>query len=184
MGWWLYSWLKYVGVLLGCIIPLLRIFKDQVIQNVKKYINMFINVLFLVADFGKKLNIQSSVNLTTQGTILVSGQILHMGLREAYQWGHELSAFSHSIPCPLGRFKTRAKRGPNRVFPELRGGEFCWQSSGEEVDLLVWKTSLQITWLRVSPLPCCLPGASCSFLGTLTQRWMEKTLALSFSHHS
>lgn len=46
---------------------------------------MFINVLFLVADFGKKLNIQSSVNLTTQGTILVSGQILHMGLREAYQ---------------------------------------------------------------------------------------------------
>lgn len=142
MGWWLYSWLKYVGVLLGCIIPLLRIFKDQVIQNVKKYINMFINVLFLVADFGKKLNIQSSVNLTTQGTILVSGQILHMGLREAYQWGHELSAFSHSIPCPLGRFKTRAKRGPNRVFPELRGGEF-WDNglwaradwAGEAMDL-------------------------------------------------
>lgn len=50
--------------------------------------------------------------------------VFGVGRREAHRWGHELSAFSHSVPCPLGRSETRAKSGPNRALPEFRGGEF------------------------------------------------------------
>lgn len=55
-----------------------------------------------------------------------------IGRREAHRWGHELSASRHSIPCPLGRSETRAKSGPNRALPELRGGEFPENGASRE----------------------------------------------------